>query len=120
MSTSDRWRRIEEIFTAALDFPVEERNFYLQSACGKDDELRLEIQELLSREDDDGDAIGGIIQGAAANLFADEQPSPDAMLGVEIGNYKIVRELGRGGMGAVYLAERADRTFEKQVAIKVV
>jgi tetratricopeptide (TPR) repeat protein len=120
----DRWRRIEEVFTAALDLPPQQQEAYLQAACGGDADLRLEVESLLERDNGDADTkqshlISGIIEGTAANLFDDESP-PDAMVGAELGNYRIIRELGRGGMGAVYLAGRFDSTFDKQVAIKLV
>ncbi len=110
---------MEEIFTAALDIPPEQRAAYLQEACGEDFALREEVEGLLAREDDDSGLIAGIIEGTAANLF-DDEPPPDAMVGAELGSYCIIREIGRGGMGAVYLAVRADRSFEMRVAIKLV
>src|SRR5207344_3325355 len=120
----DSWRRIEEVFQAALDIPPEQRDAYLSGACGGDYELRLEVESLLSRDDelqdrDQSRVIAGIIEGTAASLFDDEAP-PDAMVGAQLGNYRIIREIGRGGMGAVYLAVRSDEAFEKQVAIKLV
>jgi serine/threonine protein kinase len=124
VTSSDRWRRLEEVFQSALDIPQERRPAYLESVCGDDVELRQEIESLLARDDKASDAeenlvIAGIIEGAAASLFDDETPA-DAMVGAELGNYRIIREIGRGGMGAVYLAVRADQAFEKQVAIKLV
>jgi serine/threonine protein kinase len=124
VTPSERWRRIEEIFQSALDTPEEQRAARVETLCGGDADLRLEVESLLARDDQDRDVdespvISGIIEGTAASLFDDEAP-PDAMVGAELGNYRIIREIGRGGMGAVYLAVRADRTFEKQVAIKLV
>ena len=124
MTSSDRWRRIEEVFQAALDIPREQRADYLKTISGDDADLRQEVESLLPRDFEDGDyerspLISGIIEGTAASLF-DEDAPPDAMLDAELGNYRIIREIGRGGMGAVYLAVRADRAFEKQVAIKLV
>jgi serine/threonine protein kinase len=124
VTSSDRWRRIEQVFTAALELPRGERDKYLESACGNDVDLRQEVESLIARDYQEGDTepspvISGIIEGTAASLFDDETPR-DSMVGAELGNYRITREIGRGGMGAVYLAVRADRTFEKQVAIKLV
>jgi eukaryotic-like serine/threonine-protein kinase len=116
---TDRWRRIEEIFQAALDTPEDRRAAYLQRACGGDGSLRNEVESLLARDTEDSDTIAAIIDDTAASVLHDGAPL-DAMDGAELGNYRIIREIGRGGMGAVYLAVRADRTFEKQVAIKLV
>jgi eukaryotic-like serine/threonine-protein kinase len=124
VASSDRWRRIEQVFTAALEIPPVARENYLKTACGDDDDLRQEVESLLARDYELSDTepspvISGIIEGTAASLFDDEAPR-DAMVGSELGNYRVIREIGRGGMGAVYLAVRADLTFEKKVAIKLV
>ena len=118
MTSSERWRRIEEIFTSALELPPGQRAPYLEFACGGDTALREEVDALLAR-DDEGFVLAGIIEGTAASLLDEDAPA-DAMVGAQFGNYRIIRELGRGGMGAVYLAVRADSTFDKQVAIKLV
>jgi serine/threonine protein kinase len=124
VTPSDRWRRIEELFISALDIPPGKRDTFLKNACVADPELRLEVESLLARDPGEPDTVGPpaiacIIEGTAASYFDDQTP-PDAMVGAELGSYRIIRELGRGGMGAVYLAVRADQTFEKQVAIKLV
>jgi serine/threonine protein kinase len=124
VSSSERWRRIEELFSSALDLPPRQRDSFLQKACGDDADLRQEVESLLARDHEDQDGsptpeIACIIEGTAASYFDDQAPV-DSMVGAELGTYRIIRELGRGGMGAVYLALRADRTFEKQVAIKLV
>jgi serine/threonine protein kinase len=118
-SSSDQWRRIEEVFQSALDIPEEQRDAWLSNACAGDVELRQEVDGLLARDAGESPLISSIIEGTAASLFDDDAP-PDAMTGLELGNYRVIRELGRGGMGAVYLAVRADQTFDKQVAIKLV
>ena len=123
MTSSDQWRRLEEVFQAALDIPEEQRDAWLTSACAGDAQLRQEVESLLTRDPEDSPLISGIIEGTAASLFDDpleDDAPPDAMAGLELGNYRIIRELGRGGMGAVYLAVRADRAFDKLVAIKLV
>ncbi len=128
MTSSDQWRRLEEVFQAALDIPPEQRDEWLGEACGGDAQLRQEVQSLLARDPEGSNSersprISGIIEGAAASFFEDptsDGAPPDAMAGQEIGHYRILRELGRGGMGAVYLAVRSDHAFHKQVAIKLV
>ncbi len=128
MMASDRkqetWRRIEQIFLQAIEIPQPERDAFLGQACGADQELHREVESLLLRDEITGggeadNVIAGIIADAAAGLFDDDR-MPDSMAGAVIGNYRIIREIGRGGMGAVYLAVRADLGFEQQVAIKLV
>ena len=119
MTSSDSWRRLEEIFQGALDIPPEQRDAWLKRACAGDDLLRREVVDLLDGEPEDSPRISSIIGDTAAGLFADDSPA-DATVGLEFGNYRILSELGRGGMGAVYLAVRADEAFNRQVAIKLV
>ena len=128
MMATDRkeepWRRIEQIFLQAIEIPQSERGAFLGQACGADQELRREVESLLRRDEitgggEDSAVIAGIIADTAAGLFGDDR-MPDRMAGAVIGNYRIIREIGRGGMGAVYLAVRADLGFEQQVAIKLV
>ena len=125
MTSSDRWRRIEEVFQSALDIPEEQRDAYLNSIPGMDADLRREVESLLAHDhlapdDEQSPVISGIIEGTAASLLDDDPAMPDAMLDSELGNYRIIGEIGRGGMGAVYLAVRADQAFDRQVAIKLV
>ena len=119
MTSSERWRRLEEVYQAALDLRREQRDTYLRKACGDDIEMRDEARQLLAFDDTESSRIASIIEGTAAALF-DGEPELDRMTGLELGAYRILREIGRGGMGAVYLAIRSDRAFDKQVAIKLV
>jgi eukaryotic-like serine/threonine-protein kinase len=115
---AERWQRLEEIFQSALDQPPQSRAAWLDSACGGDVELRCEIDSLLAaHETGDFDFTRAAFAEALQVL---ERRTSRVQEGQRIGPYRIVRELGRGGMGRVYLAARADQAFEKQVAIKVV
>jgi serine/threonine protein kinase len=116
--TPSRWHQVEEVLLGALETKDAARDTYLRQACGDDEDLRREVARLLDSYSDESRTISSIIE-AAAGLFS-EDPPPDTMAGMELGNYRVRRELGRGGMGAVYLAVRADETFDKQVAIKLV
>src|SRR5262245_580191 len=107
-----RWQRIEQIVLAALDLPAPERVAFLDSTCGKDVDLRREIESLLA-EDADADGVLQSIVGEAAGRLQ------DCPANHRIGAYKLMREIGRGGMGAVYVAERADGQFQQQVAVKL-
>ncbi|HLU05597.1 MAG TPA: serine/threonine-protein kinase [Woeseiaceae bacterium] len=115
----DRWARVEQLFDAVADMPVSERAAYLRKACGDDGELRAYI-EALARSDV---AKNTVIEDAIHDVL--DLASPDAgsltdIVGERIGPYRIVSIIGSGGMGVVYLAERADEHFRQQVAIKVV
>jgi WD40 repeat protein len=109
-------QQIKELFDAAFDLAPEARERFLGEACAGNDGLLAEVQKLLLLHDEADEFL------AAPPLVNDSSPAihADAALGRRIGAYQVIRELGRGGMGAVFLAHRADQTFEKQVAIKLV
>jgi TolB-like protein/tetratricopeptide (TPR) repeat protein len=108
-----RWQRLKNILADALEeTSVEERTAVLRRSCADDKTLLREAEKLLAH---DTTAFEEFAEFAARRLTPNERDR----IGERIGAYAIVRELGRGGMGAVYLAERADGQFEKRVAIKV-
>jgi len=115
-----RWERVEEIFHLALEQPPEGRAQWLAQSCAGDPALRSEVESLL---ESDGAArqgfVGAKVQSAFLDLMGAEAPK-SAMEGRRIGAWRLVREIGRGGMGAVYLAARADQQYESSVAIKLV
>ena len=118
--TPERWKRVDELFNAALDLAAEQRAAYLQDVCGDDTELRQQVEHYLERFEQAGDFIEAPA-AATASLLGEEAATRefDAMLGRRIGSYKLIRELGRGGMGAVYLAVRVDEQFRQRAAIKL-
>ncbi len=122
MMTKDRWRLVEHTLGGALELAPERRSAFLDTACAGDEALRAEVESLLAAEDAAGAAadraLHDAVAGAAAHLLNPGAPV-DLQEGDRIGPYRIVRELGRGGMGTVYLAERDDQ-FNKHVAIKLV
>ena len=112
-SNPARWQRLKNILADALEqTSPEERTAVLKQSCADDTALLLEAEKLLAH---DTSVFEEFAEFAAARLRHVERDR----IGERIGAYAIVRELGRGGMGAVYLAERADGQFEKRVAIKV-
>jgi eukaryotic-like serine/threonine-protein kinase len=112
-SNPARWQRLKNILADALEqTSFEERTAVLRRSCADDTALLREAEKLLAR---DTTAFEEFAEFAARRLRHDEGDR----IGERIGAYAIVRELGRGGMGAVYLAERADGQFEKRVAIKI-
>ncbi len=122
---AERWQEINRIFDAAVEIPAEERPAFLRVICGDDESLRRDVEAMLAADAD-------------AQSFLEESPLRDSTteaptmigggesarrtldVGQTVGRYRLVREVGRGGMGAVYLAERADGAFSQQVAIKVI
>jgi len=115
--TPERWQRLNEVLRDALEQEVNSRASYLQQACGEDQELLREAESLLSFEPSADTWIAGAIEAAASEVGVNDSV---LISGERLGVYRIVREIGRGGMGTVYLAERDDEEFKKQVAIKVV
>jgi serine/threonine protein kinase len=109
-----RWLRLEDLFHAVIDLPAAQRASALADACGDDAELRAEVEHLLEA---DAQATAFVNQAAAGVERAAAAALPP---GGQIGAYRICRELGRGGMGTVYLGERADAQFDMRVAIKLI
>lgn len=109
------WLKVEQLYYQATELAPAERNSFIKQQSNGDTELYNTLQQLLAT---DGQTLQlqEIFSAAAANLLASQQD----LTGTELGQYKLVSQLGRGGMGTVYLAERADKQFEKQVAIKVI
>src|SRR5262245_36262074 len=113
---SERWRRIEDIFRTAVDRPAAERDDYLTRVCDGDEDLRREVLSLIERDTDED-----FIQAPIANIARSFTAKPSNDLTEElIGPYRVTRLIGRGGMGAVYEAERDDDQFRQQVAIKII
>jgi serine/threonine protein kinase/tetratricopeptide (TPR) repeat protein len=112
--TLERKKLIDEIFLSAADLPLDRRQAFLEVAC-PDAEIAREVSSLLIYDGACSSSLDSVVQRAAASLIA-----VDPLIGTHLGPYRIVEELGKGGMGAVFLALRDDRTFEKRVAFKVV
>ncbi len=110
--------QLKEIFHAARELPSSERGVFLSSACGNDEQLRKEIDALLESDRAADDFIASPPSGLVADAFGSAPDSSPA--GRMIGHYRLRECIGSGGMGAVYLAERADQQFQMQVAIKLI
>jgi serine/threonine-protein kinase len=116
---AERWSQVEHLFDAVADLTPSERAAYLVKTCGTDSELRAYV-ESLARADVVKDTVIEESIRSILNLAAPASPSITDVVGERIGPYRIVRVIGSGGMGVVYLAERADEQFRQRVAIKVV
>jgi eukaryotic-like serine/threonine-protein kinase len=106
--TAERWAQIKEVFCAALEKSQEERAAWLNSACGADDLLRVEVERLLAQDD-------GSMKSPAAAVLA--QTTPELAAGDLLSHYRVEVKVGQGGMGAVYRAY--DVRLRRQVALKV-
>jgi serine/threonine protein kinase/tetratricopeptide (TPR) repeat protein len=116
---SEEWRKVEELLDAALELEPDERRRFLEEAGALAPDVRREVESLLACEA----GADGFLEAPALALsadFFDEENLADARAGQTFGRYRIIREIGRGGMGTVFLAERADGEFEQRVALKVV
>ncbi len=116
--TPERWKEVEAVFEQVLEVPVGERSAFIDRTCADDEELRREVKSLLESH-----GRAGTFLHDSDLFFCRESFAEDGSLlvpGQTIDRYRIIREIGRGGMGAVYLAARADAEYEKQVAIKLI
>jgi eukaryotic-like serine/threonine-protein kinase len=112
-----RWEQLQAILLQALEMDPRVRDEFLEDQCGTDQALRREVQELLRAREGADEFLDGLAR--RARLPMPGAAAEPALEGRRLGAYQLVREIGRGGMGAVYLAERADGQFEKQVALKL-
>ena len=115
MAMNENWERIQSLFLEALDLSPEERVRFLDSACAGDEEVRREVESLIDHDGAGDQRIAEALEDTAQSLFESED-----LTGTRLGAWHVIREIGRGGMGAVYLASRDDDQFQKRVAIKVV
>jgi len=116
--TPERWSAAEPIIDEALELPESERAAFLERTC-PDLELRAQIAKLLRDSVQSGGLLDRDIRSLAVPMMPDAVPTPTSEP-VTIGPYRVLRELARGGMGVVYLAERADGQFRQQVALKLI
>ncbi|NJL29576.1 MAG: serine/threonine protein kinase, partial [Thermoanaerobaculia bacterium] len=115
----ERWQRIEAIVDLALDLETAERATFIERACDSDGELRSRVVAFLAAEEAASGFLETPVEAQMGGLvMAATEALPEERL--EVGPYRLVRELGRGGMGSVFLAERADGQFEQRVALKLI
>lgn len=107
------WSRVGDLFEAALDLPAEQRERFVEEQVNGDEELQTRVLELLAA---DAQARGFLSQPV---VRVGPPPAPEDERGERVGPYRLIRLVGRGGMGAVYLAERVDDQYQRRVAIKM-
>jgi tetratricopeptide (TPR) repeat protein len=106
---AERHQRAKALFLEACELPPQEVPAFLEARCGGDHQLREDLTRMLAADDDDGFLKSSALPDAGISL--------DRIAGER--GYKLLRRLGAGGMGEVWLAERADGEFRQQVAIKL-
>ena len=112
--TPELWERAKAVAADAAELDPAARDAYVAGACGTDTLLRREVESLMANLGDRFDRAADDIARRSGARDGDGEA-----LSSRLGVYEVEREIGRGGMGAVYLARRADKEFEQQVAIKV-
>lgn len=135
--TPERWAHVRQLFDNALERPRGEREAYLTSACAGDAALRQEVETLLASYDDstrflaepvarlEQTLISKAVLDSGSSLFSDTmvyggEDAADYEPGYRLGQFRLERRIGKGGMGAVYEATRCDEEYEQRVAVKLV
>ncbi len=114
----ERWKKIDEIFEAVMDMPGGERNAYLQTACGTDSQLKVDVLNLIQSDRNSDSFLEESAVNVLVSKFEDEHTTfADVPAGSRIATYEIIRSLGSGGMGEVYLA--LDTKLDRKVALKL-
>src|SRR5262249_43028913 len=112
----ERWQAAGDLFEQAIALPLGDRSAFVNRQAA-DDEVRAEVLSLLASHNAAGSFVQEKIRSAVATFYetglAIEQPT-------RVGPYRLIRELGRGGMGTVFLAERDDDQYHARVAVKLV
>ena len=116
----EEWQQVEEALDAALELAPAERRKFLEEIGARAPELQREVESLLVCEEGADKFLAAPALAFSSDFFDDANDGADDRTGQIVGPYRIIREIGRGGMGAVFLAERADGEFQQQVALKVV
>ena len=129
----EHWQKIESIFQTAIDLKSAERDAFLKNECAGDLLLKAEVEKLLADFENAASFIESpvwtdsrFLNSSAKKIISDSLDeesrdySQETLIGKRIGVYQLTEEIGRGGMGAVFLAERADGEFSQKVAIKLI
>lgn len=114
--TPEHWQKIKAILDEVLELPAGDRDAFLASACQGDHVLRAEVESMLEFESSELDPLFSFTEAEAEAEIRNVSP----FIGKTIGKYRVLEKLGSGGMGTVFLAERADDDFDQKVALKLI
>src|SRR5262245_4744497 len=112
--TEDRWRRLEALFIAASELPPADQPAFVDRETAHDPDLGRDLRGMLVRSP----GAGAVIARAIGEVAAAATPV-GSWVGRRLGAYRLTREIGRGGMGLVFEAVRADDEYRKTVAVKI-
>lgn len=118
--TPERWQQVKHVLAEALELDTARQRQFLDSIAADDADLRAEVDLLLAHRVDTGNDAMEACAADAARFRMDADGQRATRIGSRIGAYRVLRELGHGGMGTVFLAERDDEHYRQQVAIKVI
>jgi len=117
---TERWKRVEDLLQSALQVPADQQDAFLRQACGDDASLLEEVRSLLASHQNSGGFLEQPLIDAAKLTMAplNDESAAHSSTGRVVSHYRILSQLGHGGMGSVWLAERNDGRFDRRVAIK--
>jgi serine/threonine protein kinase len=118
--TREEWLRVKDVTAAALEQPEAARAGFVAHTCEGDEPLEREVRSLLASAISASPLFETPVfaTATAASVIADATRISSTRPGARLGAYRIVQEIGRGGMGTVFLAERADEEYRQRVALK--
>jgi serine/threonine protein kinase/tetratricopeptide (TPR) repeat protein len=114
---TEEWHKVEELLNTALELEPAARRQFLDGVS--EPLLRREVESLLAYDEKTDSFLAAPALAFSADFF-DDSDGPEERAGQTVGRHRIIREIGRGGMGAVFLAERSDGEFQQQLALKIV
>jgi tetratricopeptide (TPR) repeat protein/predicted Ser/Thr protein kinase len=119
-ATITRWHLLQHIFHEVLAVPQEQRQLLLELRCDGDPRLRQQVEALLEASEKEAQIAEARALSGGTPSESNDDDGFDSSVGLRMGAYQLERLLGRGGMGAVYLAHRADGEFAQKVAVKII
>lgn len=113
--TAERWRLVEEVFHEAIALPAAARDAFLAERCAADRELELDVRRMLVADSPGANTFENLISDSVSEWL----DKPAAGVPDRVGAWRIVKPLGAGGMGTVYLASRDDEAYRQLAAVKI-